>query len=71
MFFKITHGTNFTLHLIFDVFIEKEFYLINFFLLNRDAEMNSPRCDICNIDFHRAFYAKHLGSKKKHLQNEK
>ena len=28
------------------------------------------RCDICNIDVHRASYAKHLGSKKR-LENEK
>ena len=29
---------------------------------------NSRRCDICNIDVHRASYAKHLRSKK-HLEN--
>ena len=29
---------------------------------------NSCRCDICNIDVHRASYAKHLRSKK-HLEN--
>ena len=32
--------------------------------------MNSPKCEICNIDVHRASYVKHLGSKK-HLKNEK
>ena len=26
--------------------------------------MNSRRCDVCNIDVHRASYAKHLRSKK-------
>ena len=31
---------------------------------------NSRTCDICNVDVHRASYAKHLRSKK-HLQNEK
>ena len=29
---------------------------------------NSRRCEICNIDVHRAFYAKHLRSKN-HLEN--
>ena len=31
---------------------------------------NSRTCDICNVDVHRASYAKHLRSKK-HLENEK
>ena len=31
--------------------------------------MESRRWEICNIDVHRASYAKHLGSKK-HLVNE-
>ena len=31
---------------------------------------NSRRCEICNIDIHRASYAKHLRSKK-HFDNEK
>ena len=31
--------------------------------------MNSRRCDFCNIDVHRASYAKDLRSKK-HLENE-
>ena len=26
--------------------------------------MNSRRCEICNVDVHRASYAKHLKSKK-------
>ena len=30
--------------------------------------MNSRRCDNCNVDVHRASYAKHLRSKK-HLEN--
>ena len=30
--------------------------------------MNSRRCDIFNVDVHRASYAKHLRSKK-HLEN--
>ena len=29
---------------------------------------NSRRCDICNIDVHRASFSKHLKSKK-HLEN--
>ena len=29
---------------------------------------NSRRCDICNIDVHRASYAKHLRIKR-HLEN--
>ena len=32
--------------------------------------MNSCKCDICNIDIHRASNQKHLRSKK-HLENEK
>ena len=32
--------------------------------------MNSRKCDVCNIDVHRASSAKHIGSKK-HLENEK
>ena len=32
--------------------------------------MNSRKCEICNIDVHRAFYAKHLKSKK-HIENIK
>ena len=31
--------------------------------------MNSRKCDVCNIDVHRASYVKHLKSKK-HLENE-
>ena len=32
--------------------------------------MKSRKCDVCNIDVHRAPYAKHLRSKK-HIENEK
>ena len=32
--------------------------------------MNSRKCEICNVDVHRASYVKHLGNKK-HLQNIK
>ena len=32
--------------------------------------MNSRKCEICNIDVHRASYAKHLRGKY-HLENEK
>ena len=32
--------------------------------------MNSRRCEICNVDVHRALYIKHLRSKK-HLENIK
>ena len=32
--------------------------------------MDSRKCDICNVDVHRASYPKHLRSKK-HLENEK
>ena len=31
--------------------------------------MNSRKCEICNVDVHRASYMKHLRSKK-HLENE-
>ena len=32
--------------------------------------MNSRKCDVCNIDVHRASYVKHLRSKR-HLENER
>ena len=32
--------------------------------------MNSRKCEICNIDVHRASYVKHLRSKE-HLENKK
>ena len=32
--------------------------------------MNSRKCDICNVDVHRASYNKHLRSKK-HIDNIK
>ena len=32
--------------------------------------MNSRNCEVCNINVHRASYAKHLRSKN-HLENEK
>ena len=32
--------------------------------------MNSRKCDICNVDVHRASYVKHLKIKK-HLENMK
>ena len=38
--------------------------------MNRDAKMNSRKCDVCNINVHRASHVKHLRSKK-HLENEK
>ena len=31
--------------------------------------MKSRKCDICNVDVHRASYVEHLRSKK-HLENE-
>ena len=47
----------------------KSFQVISYYI-NRDAKMNSRRCEICNVDFHRASYMKHLRSKK-HLENIK
>ena len=32
--------------------------------------MNNSKCDVCNIDVHRASYVKHLRSRKR-LENEK
>ena len=32
--------------------------------------MNSRKCEICNVDVHRASYVKRLRSKK-HIENEK
>ena len=31
--------------------------------------MNSPKCDVCNVDVHRASYVKHLGNRK-HLEKK-
>ena len=39
------------------------------YIIRRKME-NSPTCDICNVDVHRASYAKLLRSEK-HLKNEK
>ena len=38
--------------------------------MNRDAKMNSRKCEICNLHVHRASYVKHFRSKK-HIENEK
>ena len=38
--------------------------------MNRDAKLNTRKCDFCNVDVHRASYAKHSRSEK-HLENEK
>ena len=35
-----------------------------FILYNERRKMNSRKCEICNIDVHRAAYVKHLRSKK-------
>ena len=32
--------------------------------------MNSRKCEVCNVDVHRASYIKHLRSKK-HIENKK
>ena len=32
--------------------------------------MNSRKCEICNVDVHRASYSKHMRSKK-HIKNMK
>ena len=32
--------------------------------------MKSRKCEICNVDNHRASYMKHLRSKKKHRKYE-
>ena len=37
--------------------------------VNRDAKLNSPRCEISNVYVHWGSYSKHLGSKK-HLDFE-
>ena len=42
----------------------------NSYYINRDAKMNSRKCDVCNIDVHRASYQKQLRSKK-YLENIK
>ena len=42
---------------------------IKSYQLNREATMNNGRCDICNIDVHRASFARQRC--KKHIENEK
>ena len=42
----------------------------HFILYKWRRKMNSRKCDVCNIDVHRAFYVIHLGSRK-HLENMK
>ena len=42
----------------------------NSYYENRDAKMNSRKCDVCKTDVHRISYAKHLRIKK-YLDNEK
>ena len=49
--------------------MENFFNSLNSYLINRDAKMNSRRCDICNIDVHRASYVKHFRSKR-HLERK-
>ena len=39
------------------------------YYINRDAKMNSRKCEVCNIDVHRASYVKHQRSEK-HLENK-
>ena len=38
--------------------------------INRDAKLNSLKCEFCKVDVHRASYVTHLRSRK-HLENEK
>ena len=45
-------------------------FQVNSYYINRDAKMNSRKCEICNVDVHRASYIKHLRSKK-HMENIK
>ena len=47
-------------------YLSKSFQ-INSYYINRH-KTNSRRCDVCNVDVHRASYIKHLRSKK-HLEN--
>ena len=56
----------------FSIILFEVFFVSNKFIVyykRRRLEI-SLRCDICNIDVHRASYAKHLGSKK-HLENKR
>ena len=49
--------------------LNKSFQVISFYI-NRDAKINSRKCEVCNVDVHRASYIKHLRSKKR-LENIK
>ena len=49
--------------------LKKSFQVISYYI-NRDAKLNSRKCEICNVDVHRASYMKHLRSKK-HIENLK
>ena len=50
--------------------ISDKSFQINSYYINGDAKMNSRKCEICNVDVHRASYIKHLRSKK-HMENIK
>ena len=41
---------------------------MNLYYKNRDSKLKKRKCDICNIDVHRASVAKHLKSKNQ-LEN--
>ena len=43
-------------------------FQVNSYNINRDANMNSRKCEICNVDVHRPSFIKHLRSKK-HTEN--
>ena len=59
---------NFSFHLFIIFLIEVFLFQLNLYYINRHKMENGRRCDVCNIDIHRAFYAKHFRSKR-HLEN--
>ena len=48
----------------------KKSFQVNPTIENRGAKLNSRKCDVCDIDVHRASYQKHLRSKR-HLEKTK
>ena len=68
-FFHYCKQRKFCYPFIYFVFIEKvNFNSIKYYYINRRKRENRRICEICNVNVHRASFAKHLRSKK-HLEN--
>ena len=63
-------GAIFCFHLFMKFLIEVFLFQKKFILYKKTEDGNCRICDICNVNVHRASYAKQLRSKK-HLENKK